>query len=117
MARIAVNYHPAPPSKSGSMDGIHVDIPLSFQDASRGGRAQVMLPIQKRCGPCSGTGHLGQYACHFCQSHGFVSEEQPVEIPYPAGVPDSYMVTMPLKQLGISNLYLTVRFCVGEQAS
>jgi hypothetical protein len=47
---------------------------------------------------------------------GVIVKETPVYASYPPQVVNHYLAHIPLESLGISNLYLTVRFCVTEQA-
>jgi molecular chaperone DnaJ len=93
-----------------ALEDLQVSIPLTREQALRGGRVRVRIPIRARCPNCRGYGRVGFYVCWECAGEGTVVEPQLVWIAFPAGVPDNAVARMPLTQLGIPRAYLTVHF-------
>ena len=104
------NFRPGYRPKSGRVQGLNVEVPLSRSQALRGGRVQVSIPAEGTCPACRGRGGVGFFACWECDGGGTVTREFPVEVPYPAGLTGSHTVSVPLDHIGITNLYLTVHF-------
>jgi DnaJ-class molecular chaperone len=99
------------PSTEATED-LQVGIPLTREQALRGGHVRVRIPIRVRCPNCRGYGRVGFYVCWECAGEGTVVEPHPVWIAFPAGVPDNAVARMPLTQLNIPRAYLTVHFSI-----
>jgi DnaJ-class molecular chaperone len=99
------------PRTEGTED-IQVSIPLTREQALRGGRARVQIPVQARCPHCRGCGRVGFYECWECAGEGTIVEQCPVWISLPAGIPDNAVARVSLAQLGMPRAYLTVHFDV-----
>lgn len=110
--RLWSNFTGTPRPKSETPESLTVDVPLSREDARVGGRIRVMVPAELECPVCDGSGGIGPYACWRCGGAGRITGEFPVVVSYPAGIVHGYTVSVPMTQLGIRNLYLTVRFYV-----
>jgi molecular chaperone DnaJ len=96
--------------KSGRLQNLTLEIPLTREEAMRGGNARVMVPAQAVCPVCHGYGGIGLYECFRCAGEGAVSGEVPVAISFPAGLSSDHVVIIPLERFGIRNLQLTVLF-------
>jgi hypothetical protein len=93
-------------------ENIDVRVEISPTQAMRGGRVQVLLPVQVPCPTCRGGGGRGPYPCQHCQGRGDVLDEYPVVLRFPAGISDGYTSRTLLDQRGDYDLYLTVHFRV-----
>jgi molecular chaperone DnaJ len=96
--------------KSEGLESLTLEVPLSSQEAARGGQVRVWIPARASCPACGGHGQVGLYQCWQCEGHGALTAEYPIEVGYPARLPDGYAVQVPLSRFGIQNLYLTVLF-------
>ena len=98
-------------SRAGRIQHLKLDIPLTREQALRGGRAQVMVPAQIACPRCRGYGTIGYYECCRCTGEGAVSGEVPLSLTFPVGMNKDHCVVIPLDRFGIRDLHLTVHFC------
>lgn len=96
--------------KSGRMQQLTLEAPLTREQARRGGNANVMVPVRATCPTCQGYGGVGVYECLRCAGEGSISGEMPVSIAFPPGLFQDHAVVMPLERFGIRNLRLTVLF-------
>lgn len=87
-----------------------VDVPLTPQQARRGGRVQVSIPLPVRCPACRGQGWVGVYRCQSCRGGGAVEQMRPVTISFGPGVADGETAIVSLDQLGMPDRRLAVRF-------
>lgn len=110
--RLWSNFIGTPRPKSEIPESLALDIPLSREDAMAGGTVRVMVPAALECPNCGGYGGVGPYECWKCGGLGRATGEFPVAVTYPAGIVHGHTVSVPLTQLGIRNLYLTLRFHV-----
>lgn len=108
--RLWSNFSGLSRPKAERFESLTVDYPLSAEQAWNGGRVQVLIPAQLTCPMCGGRGGIRGYECWECQGHGSVTGEFPLELPYPAGLTTDYIVRVPLRNFGIGNFFLTVRF-------
>ena len=102
---------PARPSAAGVED-VNVEISLTPVQALRGGRVRVWVPVETECPTCWGWGSIGRYACQDCAGTGSVAVEYPVLLSFPGGISHHHTMRVPLGQLGLPHLYLTVHFKV-----
>jgi DnaJ-class molecular chaperone len=96
--------------KSGRVQNLTLEVPLTRDQALRGGNAKVMVPVRVTCPICRGTGGVGYYECSRCTGKGAISGEMPIAIPFPSGLRKDHAVVVPLDRFGIRNLHLTVLF-------
>jgi molecular chaperone DnaJ len=96
--------------KSGRFQELTLEVPLTRNQALRGGTARVMIPARAICPTCGGTGGVDYYECGRCSGEGAISGEIPVSISFPAGLASDQAVVVPLDRFGIRNLHLTVLF-------
>lgn len=96
--------------KSGRVRHLTLEVPLTREQALRGGNARVMVPVRAVCPTCRGYGSVGYDECYRCAGEGAVSGEVPVAIALPPGLVRNHSVIIPLERFGIRNLHLTVLF-------
>jgi molecular chaperone DnaJ len=96
--------------KSGRMQQLTLEVPLTAEQARTGGSAKVMVPARAICPTCRGYGSVGVYECSRCAGEGAISGEMPVSIAFPPGLTQDHAVVIPLERFGIRNLRLTVLF-------
>jgi len=104
------NFSSVDRPKSGRVRHLTLEVPLSREQAIRGGNAEVMVPVRAVCPTCRGYGNDGYYECYRCAGQGAISGEVPVSIAFPPGLVQNHSVIIPLEQFGIRNLHLTVLF-------
>jgi len=98
--------------KPERIESLSVELPLTPDQARRGGEARIMVPARVKCSTCLGYGGVGLYECWRCRGEGAITGEYPVSISFPPGTADKYAVSVPLDQFGIHNFYMTVHFRV-----
>jgi molecular chaperone DnaJ len=108
------NFSNLAPPKSGRMENLTLEVPLSPEQASHGGTARVLVPARAACPVCGGYGSVGYYLCNHCAGEGAITGEIPVAISFPPGIVGDHAVKVPLDRFGIKNLYLTVLFRTGR---
>jgi DnaJ-class molecular chaperone len=96
--------------KSGRVQELTLAVPLTREQARRGGVARVMVPARVVCPSCRGAGGTLFYACGRCAGQGYLSGEVPVSISFPAGLRADHAVVVPPDRLGLGYLHLTVLF-------
>lgn len=99
--------------KAERLESLTVEVVLSPEDARSGGRLRVWIPARAPCPNCGGRGAVGGYECWHCEGHGALTSEFPIDLTYPAGLRDGYVVRVPLDRFGVRNFYLTVLFRIG----
>ena len=99
-------------SRAGGTAPVQVEVPLTPDQAARGGRVRVVIPARVRCPTCLGRGGVGLYQCQRCYGTGIVEGEYPVSVAFPAGVSDDDAITVSLARLGMPDRCLMVRFRV-----
>jgi molecular chaperone DnaJ len=113
--RLWSNFSGHPHPKAEHQENLTVEIPLSWEQARRGGQARLTLPVQMACSGCRGRGWVGPFDCLQCRGRGVLTGEYPIEISYPPGIDNSYIRQVSLDHLGIRNFYLTVYFRVRNE--
>ncbi len=96
--------------KSGRIRNLTLEVPLTRQQALRGGTARVLVPAQAACPTCDGYGGIGPYECARCAGEGHISGEVPVSVSFPPGLTKDHAVMIPLRRFGLRNLHMTVLF-------
>jgi molecular chaperone DnaJ len=100
--------------KAERAESLTIDVPLSPQEAFAGGSVRILVPARTTCSTCHGRGGIGFYECWHCRGQGAVVSEYPLDVHYPAGLQQDYIMRVPLNEFGIQNLYLTVRFRLSD---
>lgn len=109
------NFGPFGRPKAEELESLTAEVVVSSEEARFGGQVRVWVPARATCGACGGNGSIGPYACWRCGGHGALTTEYPVDVEYPAGIPDGYALRIPLARFGIRNFYLTVLFRVSGE--
>lgn len=104
------NFSTFEPSKSGRVQNLTLEIPLTREQALRGGDARVMVPVRTICPICGEYGHVGYRDCYRCAGEGAISGEVPILVSFPPGLVKDYSVIISLDHLGISNQDIIVQF-------
>ncbi|MFZ5569292.1 MAG: DnaJ domain-containing protein [Thermodesulfobacteriota bacterium] len=104
------NFSSVTPPKSGRVQQLTLEVPLTEDQARRGGNARVMVPARAVCPVCHGYGEIGPFTCTRCAGEGAMSGEVPVSISFPPGLTRDHAVMVPLDRFGIRNTVLTVLF-------
>jgi molecular chaperone DnaJ len=99
------NFLDLPPeTKSEKFRTLTMEIRLTRDQANRGGRVQISMPMQHPCSACNGSGDVGSFQCWHCSGTGSTLNEFSLEVEYPAGIQDLYQVAIPLERYGIPDL-------------
>ncbi len=104
------NFSSLEQPKSGRVKNLTLEVPLTPEQARRGGNAKIMVPAQAFCPTCRGQGGVGFYECNRCAGEGVISGELPVSVAFPPGLTADHAVMLPLDRFGIRNVHVTVLF-------
>lgn len=96
--------------KSGRVRNLTLEVPLTREQAFRGGTARVLVPAQAAYPTCDGYGGIGPYECNRCAGEGHISGEVPVSVSFPPGLTTDHAVMIPLNRFGLRSLHMTVLF-------
>jgi DnaJ-class molecular chaperone len=100
------------PGVTQRANDLHVQVPLTREQALRGGRLRLWVPVRSRCPACRGRGAVGAYGCQHCFGRGTVVDERPVDVAFPGGLGDGFQGRVSLRRLGIGDLSLVLHFQV-----
>ncbi|MEW6301621.1 MAG: DnaJ domain-containing protein [Thermodesulfobacteriota bacterium] len=92
--------------KAERLEALSVEVILSPDEALRGGVVPIGVPVFYPCPVCGGSGHDWFFPCTYCRQQGMVAEEEVVRIQIPPLVRDGTVTEVPIRGLGIHNLYL-----------
>lgn len=101
MDRFAANFTAWSPPGQG-VRALDVEVAVSSEEASRGARLDLGIPVFRACGRCLN-------GCVHCQGRGVVERERTVSVDLPPMSGAGTTFLMPLSHLGITNLHLRVR--------
>ncbi|MBW1728160.1 MAG: DnaJ domain-containing protein [Deltaproteobacteria bacterium] len=104
------NFSSMSPIKSRRIENLTLEVPLTREQAFRGGTARILVPAKAVCPACRGYGEIGFYECSRCAGEGDISGEVPVSVSFPSGLTKDHAVMIPLNRFGIHNLHMTVLF-------
>ena len=104
------NFSTLAQPKSGCVQNLTLEVPLTPEQARRGGNARIMVPARATCPDCKGHGVLGFYECLRCAGEGVITGEMPVSISFLPGLTQDHAVVVPLDRFGIQNTHITVLF-------
>lgn len=102
-ARLARNFTRVGVPKGESLLELNVDVALSPEEAGRGTRVDLLVPIFWPCNGCGGRG------CAACDGQGTSADERPVSVDIPPMSGSGSTFVLPLSGLGIHNFFLSVR--------
>jgi curved DNA-binding protein CbpA len=94
------------------VEQIYVEVSLTSEQATRGGRVNVRVPVQVTCPACRGWGGRGPYVCPHCAGRGRIPDERPLALSFPGGIVEGDVTRISLDRVGIPGIVLTVRFTV-----
>jgi DnaJ-class molecular chaperone len=106
--RVARNFTGLGAPKGERVEELTVDVAISEEEAGRGARVQLGVPVFVRCSRCVGHG------CAACGGQGVTEGERAVTFNVPPMTGRGTTFVMPLSELGIENLYLHVRVRVDK---
>ncbi len=112
LERILRNFTGRHVPKSERLDALNLAVNISPDFAALGGNLELAVPVFYPCPECHGDGHNGLYSCFACGATGMMEEEQPVQLRLSPPVHDREAFDLPLRGLGIHNLYLRVQLRV-----
>jgi molecular chaperone DnaJ len=98
--------------KAERVKPLDLDVILSPEEAERGTNLSIALPAIRRCETCGGSGRDWLFPCIPCGGQGMVEEERLVELRLPRAVVGESIYEVPLRHLGVENLYLRIRLRV-----
>ena len=104
------NFSSLDQSKSGRIENLTLEVPLTSEQALIGGNAKVMVPVHAACPACQGFGNIGMYTCSRCAGEGAIAGEMPIIISFPSGLTKDHAVIVPLDRFGIRNIHMVVLF-------
>jgi len=102
-------------AKSERHRTLSMEIRLTPDQARRGGRMQVELPLQRPCETCDGLGNIGPFYCWRCNGTGSFRRELSLQVEYPPGIQDSYQIAIPLERYGIADICPVLIFRIGAE--
>ncbi len=105
----------APPQpRARPVEEIHVQIPLSPEQALRGGRVRLLIPTELECPTCAGRGGDWFFECRHCFGRGVLRTEIPVDITLPTRVVDGSSGTLSLRRPSMPDLLVILHFKVNR---
>lgn len=96
--------------KSGSVQNLTIEVPLSNEPALSGGNVRVMVPVRTICKTCREDDNVGPYECTHGAGECAIIGEVPVFVAFQPMLKRNQAVRIPLDRYGIRNLHLTVLF-------
>lgn len=87
-------------------------ITLNPRQAAQGGQVRIEIPLQRRCPACYGSGGSGLCSCWRCLGSGCLTGAVPLVVNYPAHLPDTHRLKIPLARYGAPGLQLELVFRV-----
>jgi hypothetical protein len=72
------------------------DVPLTAEQAQRGGSLPVEVPVWRICARCAGRGEIWDEACGQCAGQGHGVVRRTVDVAVPAGVRDGTWMSFDL---------------------
>jgi hypothetical protein len=111
-ARVLRNFTGAGVPQGERVEGLNLEVILSPAEARRGGVLRLGVPVFAPCTRCAGTGHTWGVACLVCMGQGMREQEKMVTVCIPPQMRHGTMIEMPLRGLGLHNLYLCLHIAV-----
>ena len=94
--------------KGERVDELNVEVAISSEEARKGARLRIGIPVFGRCARCGGRG------CIDCEGTGTVEGERPVAVDLPPMSGKGTTFVLALDGLGVHNFYLRVRVRVDK---
>lgn len=105
-AQVHRSFTPPGVPREEPAKSVNLQLVLSPDEAARGGIAVLKFPVFYPCSTCGGVGRDRLFPCTSCEAQGMKEEEELVRIQIPPMVHDYTLREIPLRGLGIHNLYL-----------
>lgn len=106
LEQVLRNFSRSETSREEPVRSFNVQVILSPEEAVRGGEAQIKIPVFYPCATCGGSGRDWLFTCSSCQAQGMIEEEASVRVQIPPMVRDYSLMEIPVRGLGLHNLYL-----------
>lgn len=103
--------------KSEHLEALNLEIVLSPEDAARGSRLAIGLPIFARCLACDGGGHVWGAPCAACDQQGVIATEAEVAVRIPALTRSGTRIEVPLHGFGVHNFIIVLHVFVHARAA
>ncbi len=101
--------------KGERFQALTMEVVLTPDQASRGGRIQALMPIAAACSTCGGRGDTGLWPCWQCGGSGVIREELPIEVEYPPGIRDVYRMAIPMDRFGLHDICPILLFRISHE--
>jgi len=89
---------------------LHVGVTLSWDEAGRGGRLPLQVPVVSVCPTCHGAGHGRYFLCASCRGNGTLTTQHTVYIHIPSQIRDGSVLEVPLVSYGLPYvLHVSIR--------
>jgi molecular chaperone DnaJ len=111
-ARMLRNFTGVGIPKGERVESLNVEVILSPDEARRGGVLRLGIPIFAPCTRCAGTGHTWGVSCPACMGQGMIEQEEVVAVRIPPQVRHGAILDMPLRGLGLHNVYLCLHIAI-----
>jgi DnaJ-class molecular chaperone len=98
--------------KGERIEGLNIEIVLTAEEAAKGVIAPIEVPTFHRCPFCDGIGFEWVFPCTYCRQEGMVEKTETVRFRIPPLVRPGTLFEMPLRGLGIHNIYLRLHVFV-----
>ncbi len=108
LSRFRRNFSEEAVPKAERMRPLRFVLQLHPTEAAYGGVVTLAVPVFYPCRRCRGTGYRWDFTCGTCGGEGLVEIEEPVLVNIPPGVRDGDQIHIPLRSLGVHNLFLSV---------
>jgi molecular chaperone DnaJ len=95
-------------SRSERLAPLDLTLVLSAEEAARGGVLRFEVPVCYPCPRCRGSRAAWPFVCARCSGHGALIEPEEVALAIPEMVTDGGVFEIPLRGLGIHNMYLRI---------
>jgi DnaJ-class molecular chaperone len=112
--RLLRNFSGVHVPKSERFRPLDLDLILTRDEACAGSSVSIGVPVFNACEVCQGSGRDWLLPCLSCGGTGMVEHEEPVRIGIPPMVHSDSIFEIPIRGLGIHNLYLRVRIRISD---
>lgn len=112
--RLLRNFGAGHVPKSEHLEPLEFEVLMTPEEAAEGGSIPIEIPVFRTCRLCRGTGREWLYACSRCAGRGLAAEEEVIEIRFPPLGVTAAVFDVPLRGLGIANLYLRLHLRVSS---
>jgi molecular chaperone DnaJ len=101
--------------KNERFRNLTMEVVMTPDQASRGGRIQILMPIETMCSTCGGFGETGFWYCPECNGSGVIRAEFPLEVEYPPGIRDFCQIALPLDRFGVHDICPILPFRISPE--